>query len=87
MVAVFRILKGFASLRTNDSKYFVGDGATPTNRSHFRQDLHAIVGGALAAAFVASALGGYVDFPHISNATLTLIAGFIGAVGGKYILV
>lgn len=87
MITMIRVIKGVARLRVNDPKYFVGDAGAADRPSHFRQDLRAIVGGALAAAFVASALSGYVEIPHISDSFLTLIAGILGAVGAKYILV
>jgi hypothetical protein len=67
-----------------DSTYF---SSTAAGKHNFRDDLRAIVGGALAFAFFAAAITGSIDPPLLfSDATWTAIAGLVGAVAGKVML-
>jgi hypothetical protein len=57
-----------------------------TGRTRFRDDLRAIVGGALAAAFLAAALSSFVHIPFLSVSEIALIAAGAGAIAGKIVL-
>jgi hypothetical protein len=77
----------------------IGDGVTRqhsayftkpvgvTNRTRFREDIRAIVGGALAAAFLAAAFAGWVPNSFMSDGTMAAIAAVFGGVAGKVFLV
>lgn len=77
--------KGISALKQKDPQYFLTRGGS--KRSHFREDVRLIAGGALAAAFVASAFTGHIDFPWLSDSVVTFLAAVIGGVGAKYVLV
>ena len=75
---------GLSALKKEDSGYFKGKAG---GRSHFRDDIRLIAGGALAAAFVASAFTGHIEIPYVSDAAVTVVAAAAGGIGAKYLLV
>lgn len=82
-----RLTKGLSDLKSDNTRYFTEPAVSGGTHSHFRQDLRAIVGGALAAAFVAAAFTSVVELHFVSDTVFTFLAGVIGAIGGKYALV
>jgi hypothetical protein len=72
-------------VKPQDRLYFIPPSAT--GRKPFPEDLSAIIGGALAAAFLAAALSNLVPDSYLSDGVITAIAAVAGGVGGKLFLV
>ncbi|MEA2907467.1 MAG: hypothetical protein QOI12_4854 [Alphaproteobacteria bacterium] len=86
MKHLLRFVDGVHLLRQRDTGYFTTpDGAA--RRSRFREDVHAMVGGAIAAAFIAAVFANFVPNEIISDGALTTIAAFVGAFIGKLTLI
>ena len=73
-------------VKRRDTEYFT-NASGATHRSRFREDVRAIVGGALAAAFLAAAFANFVPNSLISDGAMTGIAAVAGGIGGKLFLV
>jgi len=84
------MLKHLVSIGTGltrgDSDYFTNASGSE-HRSRFREDVRAIVGGALALGFLAAALANLVPNSFISDGLMTAIAALAGGIGGKIFLV
>lgn len=76
------LLRGLLGLHP-DRRYFTGP--KDNKGSALRHDLHAIVGGALAAAFIAAGLANIVNLP-LADGWVTIIAGILGGIAGKYVI-
>lgn len=74
-------------LRSKNSGYFVADKAKGEIRSRARIDFSAIVGGALAAAFIVAAFSNFIPNTLVSDGTLAAFAAVAGGVIGKLFLV
>jgi hypothetical protein len=78
-----RMATGGAKILTErDSRYFTARG--DAGHSHFREDIRAIAGGALAAAFIVAALAQVV--PHFDGTLAPTVAAILGGVAGKTLL-
>lgn len=73
-------------VKRRDSDYFTKPNGH-SNRSRFREDVRAILGGALAAAFLAAAFAGWVPNSFISDGAMAALAALFGGVAGKLFLV
>lgn len=73
-------------LKRRDSDYFTNKSGR-LHRSRFREDVRAIVGGALAAAFLAAAFSNLVPNSIISDGAMAASAALVGGVAGKLFLV
>lgn len=76
---------GLKSLKERDHGYFT-EPRGRAGRSYFREDVRNIVGGALAAAFIATAITSFVHIPVISEGAFAAIAAVIGGFAGKTVL-
>jgi hypothetical protein len=73
-------------VKRRDSEYFT-NASGATHRNRFREDIRAVVGGALAAAFVAAAFTNLVPNSLISDGAMTVAAALAGGIGSKLFLV
>jgi hypothetical protein len=76
---------GAKSLTHSDHTYFT-KACPRSGRTRFREDVRAIIGGALAAAFIAAWLTSLVHVPLISDGTATAVAAAAGGLAGKFFL-
>ena len=84
MIKLARVALNLSRL-PNSSQYFATGGSG--RRSHFRDDVRAIVGGALALAFVFAPVATFIaEHSQLSGSFLTILAGGVGAVVGKVFL-
>ena len=73
-------------LTRRDADYFTNT-SRKGRHSRFREDLRAIVGGALAAAFLAAAFSNLIPNTFLSDEAVTASAALAGGVMGKFFLV
>ncbi len=71
-----------ASVLTKDIKYF-REGRDHAGRTHFREDIRSIVGGALAAALIVAAVANIVQIPEMP--AVTAVAAGLGGLAGHFI--
>jgi hypothetical protein len=82
LARIARFCNGVWALRENNRQYFVrGHSGGP---SQFRNDVRAFMGGFLAVAFITSALSNLAHVSVASTDILTIAAGAIGGIAGKY---
>jgi hypothetical protein len=73
--------------RETGRSYFRKEGTVAHPSSHFRADLRAVIGGALAAGFVAAAIAQAVTIPFINETYFTALASIAGGVSAKFLIV
>jgi hypothetical protein len=80
-----RMATGVTQLLKDDRDYFT-EGRGTNGHTHFREDIRAIVGGALAAMFVVAALANLTNVPELSGTIVTVAVAGIGGVAGHFVL-
>jgi hypothetical protein len=81
-----RIAQGSAtSVRERDHTYFT-QVCPRTGHTRFREDMYAIVGGALAATLIAATLTSLFHVPFFSDGQFAAAAAVAGGLTGKFAL-